>query len=508
MNATAIQASYEDARPFAPVPLNGNDSPPVWGVPDMAIVRANRMPPAPFPGETMGTLWPLMKDLAEGAGAPVDYVATSILAVAASLIGGKRWVKPWDGWVEPCIFWNAIVGSPSSAKSPALDAAILPLRQMDVDIAERHKAALMSYAAVAERASAESKLWQEKVKQAAKDGVATPCKPDGAEAPDAPQRKRLYVQDSTPEEMAAILSGNPSGTLHLRDELAGWIESFERYTAGGRPFWLEAYGGRQFVVDRKGLPKPIVVPFNGVSVLGGIQPDKLRDALLNSSDDGLAARFMWVWPDPIEYRRPKSVADRAKLDEIYRRLERLSWISEDARDLPFSTQAAAIFEEWIKTNTKDTDETVGLYAALLGKMRGRAARLALILEMLTWAADGGPEPSRVSEQSLARSLLLVDDYFKPHARRTFGDAALPQVDKDARAVARMIVKDGSQRINAREVYTDPRIHFGDAASMDAAAELLIDINWLRAAPSRAGSTPGRAKKDYLVNPAVHGGAHV
>jgi hypothetical protein len=506
MSAFAQRVAGE--RSFAPYLAEDNGKPAPWGVPDMAIVRANRMPPAPFPGDTLGSLWPLMRDLAEGAGAPVDYVATSVLAVAASLIGAKRWVKPWDGWEEPCILWTAIVGNPSSAKSPAIDAAILPLRQMDVDLAEQHKAALMSYAAVAERANAENKLWQDKVKQAAKDMVATPAKPDEAEAPDAPQRKRLYVQDSTPEEMAAILSGNPSGTLHLRDELAGWIEGFERYTAGGRPFWLEAYGGRQFVVDRKGLSKSIVVPFNGVSVLGGIQPDKLRDALLNASDDGLAARFLWVWPDPIEYRRPQSIADRGKLDAIYRQLERLAWINEDARALPLSTAAASIFEVWIKANTQETDENVGLYAALLGKMRGRAVRLALVLEMLAWAADGGAEPRTISEQSLARALLLVDDYFKPHARRTFGDAALPQVDKDARAVARLIVKDGSQRINAREVYTDPRIHFGDAASMDAVAELLMDINWLRAAPTRAGGGSGRQRKDYLVNPSVHGGARV
>lgn len=502
----AFLARVEAERPFAPYPEEASDKPAPWGIPDMSMVIANRVKAAQFPGEVLGDLWPLVQDLAEGAGSPVDYVATGVLSVVASLIGAKRWVSPWEGWEEPCVMWTALVGDPSSNKSPAIDAAILPLRAMELDLAEQHKAALMSYAAVAERANAENKLWQDKVKQAAKDAVATPSKPDEAEAPDAPQRKRLIVQDSTPEEMAAILAGNPNGTLHLRDELAGWLDSFERYTAGGRAFWLEAYGGRQFVVDRKSLSKPLVVPFNGVSVLGGIQPDKLRDALLNASDDGLAARFLWVWPEPITYRRPRQVADRARLDNLYRQLERLPHVDEAARALSLASDAADVFEQWITENDADVRGNTGLYAALLGKLRGRALRLALVLEMLAWAERGGREPDRISKSTLARALILIEDYLKPHARRTFGDAALPQADKDAREVARFIAKAAAQRVNARDMRRDPAIGFSDAGRMEAAIEALEEAGWLRAAPSRAGGAPGRAKKDYLVNPAVHGGA--
>jgi hypothetical protein len=506
MNATPFAARVEDTRPFCPDPMGEDSQSPAWGPPDMSMLRANRSPAAPFPGDVFGSLWPLVQDLAAGAGSPVDYVATGILSVVASLVGAKRWVTPWAGWEEPCVLWVACVGDPSSNKSPAIDAAILPLRGMELDLAEQHKAALMGYATIAERASAETKLWQDKVKEAAKSNLATPSKPDAAEAPDAPQRKRLMVQDSTPEEMAAILSGNPNGTLHLRDELAGWLDSFERYTAGGRAFWLEAYGGRQFVVDRKSLTKPLVVPFNGVSVLGGIQPDKLRDTLLNASDDGLAARFLWSWPEPIRYRRPQQVADRGRLDMIYRQLERLRIVDETVRALPLSTEAASMFEQWIDENDSDVRDNTGLYAALLGKLRGRVLRLALVLEMLAWADRGGVEPVTVSTATLTKAMVLVEDYLKPHARRTFGDAALPQVDKDAREVARFIVKAAAERVNARDMRRDPAIGFNDSSRMDAAVEALEEAGWLRAAPLRIGGTAGRGRKDYLVNPSVHGGA--
>jgi hypothetical protein len=47
------------------------------------------------------------------------------------------------------------------------------------------------------------------VKEAAKEGLSTPPLPDDAVEPLQPQRRRLLVQDSTPEKLAEILSGNP-----------------------------------------------------------------------------------------------------------------------------------------------------------------------------------------------------------------------------------------------------------------------------------------------------------
>jgi hypothetical protein len=142
--------------------------------------------------------------------------------------------------------------------------------------------------------------------------------PDAAELPEDPMRRRLLVQDATPESMCELLASNPNGMLHMRDELSGSLSSFERYSPGGRDFWLEAYGGRSFVVDRKSGRGPVTIPFNGVSVLGDIQPEKLTECLLSTADDGLVSRFIWAWPDPIRYTRPRSVADIGRLDRIYR----------------------------------------------------------------------------------------------------------------------------------------------------------------------------------------------
>ncbi|TCP98292.1 uncharacterized protein DUF3987 [Sphingomonas sp. PP-F2F-A104-K0414] len=502
---------FEDASDYMG---RGSQSAPVWSKPDMTVLAGGRTAPPGMPTGMFGDLWPLVRDLAAGAGAPAEYVAVSIIAVAASLIGAKRSVQPFataPQWREPCVLWIAPVGDPSSNKSPAIDAATGPLKGMEKELAEQFKAGLIGWQTTAERSKAEKAAWLADVKTATKEGVATPSMPDAAVEPDEPQRPRLTVQDGTPEAVMEILSGNPNGILHLRDELAGWLMSFERYSPGGREFWLEAFGGRHFTVDRKSLKAPLFIEFNGVTVLGGIQPEKLSQCLLKSADDGLVARFLWAWPDPIRYQRPTGVADVALLERVYRRLLGL----QPARDeegkasavvLMLNDAAGAIFEEWIRDNDAVIREAAGLYKGFLGKLRGMVLRLALVVELIGWAASDRREPACISAETLTAVLGFIDDYAKPSAVRVFGDAALPLSERNAAALARHILKTKTQRINLRDVRRESGIAtLKIAADVEAATEALVEAGWLRGVGERAGDTAGKPRKDYLVNPMVHDG---
>lgn len=520
MNAAAFQAAYEEARPFSPEPFDGGmvveRKAAPWGEPDMTVLTGGRTAPPEMPDDLFGSLWSLVRDLAAGAGAPAEYVAVSIIAVAASLVGAKRAVKPFAtaGWQEPCVLWVAPVGDPSSNKSPAIDAATAPLKGMEKELAEQHKNGLIGWHTTAERAKAERAAWQANVKEATKIGAATPSMPDAAVEPDEPQRPRLMVQDGTPEAVMDILAGNPNGILHLRDELAGWLMSFERYSPGGREFWLEAFGGRHFTVDRKSLKAPLFIQFNGVTVLGGIQPEKLSECLLKTADDGLVARFLWAWPDPIRYQRPRALADASVLERVYRRLLGLQPQRNDKGEatpvvLMLDDAAALIFEEWIRDNDAAIKEAAGLYKGFLGKLRGMVLRLSLVAELLAWAAADGHEPTVIRPETLVAVLGFVEDYAKPSALRVFGDAALPLSERNAAALGKHILKTAAKRINLRDVRRSSGIAtLKVAADVDAAAEALAEAGWLRPAPTRAGDRPGQATKDYLVNPAVHGGANV
>ena len=65
-----------------------------------------------------------------------------------------------------------------------------------------------------------------------------------------------------------------------------------------------------------------------------------------------------------------------------------------------------------------------------------------------------PEPSAVSQKAVIKACATIADYFKPHAVAAFGDAALPQSEKDAVAIAREISRRQVDRFKAREMGRD------------------------------------------------------
>lgn len=500
MTAATMRDSFERAEPIN-----------LWPAPDLSVLNAGRRSPVPMPADLFGDVWPLLCDIAEGTATAPDYAGMGFLTACASLIGGKRRVKPYpsSSWSEPCILWAGCVGDPSSRKSPALDAVTEPLRAIELDGAEAHKLALRDWQETTEGAKASRAAWQADLRKAVEAGQSKPAMPLDADEPDEPHRRRCLVGDSTPEALGSILAGNPAGTLHFRDELAGWLVSFDRYSPGGREFWLEAFGGRPFTIDRKNMRAPLHIPFNGVSVVGGVQPSKLATALLNGPDDGLVARFLWAWPDKLPFKRPRRTADIGALEQLYRSLDGLGWaLAPDGRQvsatLTLDPDAADIFEAWQVDNSAVDGEASGLFASFIGKMDGVVLRLALVAELTRWAMAGGAEPETVSAASLVAAAAFVDDYCKPMAARVYGDAALPKVERDAAVLGRYVIRLGERTINKRTLSRSPHksAHGLRGDALGDALDHLATADWLRDASSRDGDTVGRKREDYAVNPAV------
>jgi putative DNA primase/helicase len=175
-----------------------------------------------------------------------------------------------------------------------------------------------------------------------------------------------------------------------------------------RAFWLEAFNGNSFTVDRVkfGVNGSIRVPSLSIPVIGGIQPDKLQKALFNDTDDGLAARFMYVWPEPVPPRKPSAYADNEQALNALLKLQKLALIlneKEQPVSIPITLEEPAIphFEEYRQDAYQEEQSASGLYLSYLGKNGGRALRLALILEMLWWSAGDNPHPpASISKEAL------------------------------------------------------------------------------------------------------------
>jgi len=144
-----------------------------------------------------------------------------------------------------------------------------------------------------------------------KRGAPAPLPPVTAAGPE-PKSPRLRQHDVTIEKVAALLgTAAPKGLLIWRDELTGWIDGMTSYNDAGRAFWVEAYGGRPYRLERQKHPEPIEIAYFVVAVYGSTQPDKIA-ALMRGADDGLLSRFLWLWPEPIPFRLGRALpgADR------------------------------------------------------------------------------------------------------------------------------------------------------------------------------------------------------
>jgi len=306
------------------------------------------------------------------------------------------------------------------------------------------------------------------------------------------------------------MAANPKGLLYIRDELTGWLGNFDRYggSGGDRAMWLEAWGGRSYIIDRVKLDgEPIQIPHLSVGVLGGIQPDRLASVLHAGDDDGLHARFLYFWPEPVPPMRPIGDLANGPALAALRRLSALDMIeSGDGKTrhkiVGLTDSAADLFQQWRDAHVDY--EPNGRLAGWWGKCPGFFLRLALVLKFLWWAPEHRlAEPECIDKRAAAAAAALVDDYLKPMAECAYGDAALPVAERSTATLAQWIVKTRPQIINARNLRRKVRLpELREAAEIHAAIKSLDEAGWLMAKPSRAGGGHGRQREDYMVNPKV------
>jgi len=319
------------------------------------------------------------------------------------------------------------------------------------------------------------------------------------------------VNDGTIERLGAILAKQPRGTLQMRDELAGWLEGMARYSGGGsdRPFWLEAFGGRGFTVERMGR-EPLTIDRLTIGVLGGIQPDRLKSLLFKSDDDGLLARFLPIWPEPAPLRRPQVWADEALMESALERLLTLDLVTDEAGEarpwfIPFTEDARGLMDDFRLAVRGWEAGAEGLMLSFVGKLPGMAARLALVLGFLDWAADGAEEPREITHQHFGRAAHLVEAYLLPMARRAYADAATPKPERAARRLVGIIREQGWQRFASRDVLRLDRAGLGSKAELDPALVLLTDGDCIRPIDPTVNPQGGRPQRLFSVNPAILGG---
>jgi DNA polymerase I-like protein with 3'-5' exonuclease and polymerase domains len=200
-------------------------------------------------------------------------LAMSALVVCAGAITDEitLQMKRYDHhWRESARIWGGLIGVPSTKKTPAMRRAEKALRQLETELARRHASEMEAYKKLPEE---EQELIEE------------------------PRQQRIIIKDVTTEGVQEVFRhwAGPRGLYCSQDEIAGWFGAMDRYnsTRGltDRAFWMEMYNGGAYPVDRIKRGSFIIENLSA-NVLGGIQPDRIRDIAKDTVDDGLIQRLI------------------------------------------------------------------------------------------------------------------------------------------------------------------------------------------------------------------------
>jgi hypothetical protein len=486
-----------------------------WPEPDLRLVDDDRTPAPKLDHDALPAGWEewIGKE-ASARGCPRDYIAAGLIVGASGWMGNSRHASVNEMWSEPPHLWLAEIGAPSTGKTPGLKPFIDASRAIERDAEPAWQVALAKHASLAEAAKAIEEQWCADMRKAIKAAQPTPDRPLGSDAPSEPPRPRLLAMDATTEELQHLLATQPRGLLYVRDELTGWFGNHDRYggSGGDRAFFLEAWNGGAYVADRvKHRGQPVRIPHSSLAIVGGIQPDRLREALAGA-DDGLAARFVYIWPDPPPISRLVSEPDGAMRNRSQRlvataqRLHALPMEADSAGEpapvlLRLDRNALALFDELRQEAMQRARSSRGLASGWHGKTPGRALRLALVFELLAWSGEGSSEPRIMSGDAMARAGAYLD-YLAAMFDRVTAGLAIRRDEADAAAIARYILSQRSLMLNERELYQLPGWSWlRDRERRAAALRALSDAGWIRRV---SGIGSRRPRGDWRISPRLRG----
>jgi len=460
----------------------------------------------------------LAADVAERMQVPIDYPAVVMVLSLAGVVNRRAVIQPKANdteWVVVPNLWGGIIAPPGFMKSPVIQAATRPLDQIQTEWRLAHEDAMRSHAHAEEEFELRRSGWKEQYKKNAKKGNALPPRPDGK--PEKPRLRRLIVNDSTFEALHEIMCENPAGILVVRDELTGWWSQLDRSgREGERAFSLQAWNGDTgHTIDRIGRGT-IHVAACCMSMLGGIQPGRLRSYLVDAledgpSNDGLIQRFqILVWPDtPSAWTYVDRLPDEASEQQAARVFRKLVEVdADDPMRFRFTPEAQNLFEDWLgKLEVKIRgDELHPALVSHLSKYRSLMPSLALLFALSDWAV-GGDITETVSLAHAKRAAAFCD-YLESHARRVYSCIVTPQLraarELASKIKARKLGKDGL--FSGREVYLKGWSGLDTPEAFRGAAEVLQEAGWIREVMGKSGALGGRPTRNYQVNPKIMRGS--
>ena len=436
-----------------------------WPAIDGAFLSDQNAAVPGFPLDALPAPWRAwITDTATSVNVPTDYVAQAVLAAVAGLCGAGVWVRVSPVWSDPLSLWLAVVGAPSSGKSPALASVRRLLRVLE------------------------------------SEGTRPGTRPvSETVAPDLPGDLPDHLPDDLPNwrkrrplrivaggSLEAVLDAsraNGRGVILWRDEPEG---CFAPLLAGGAVRELD--------------------PFP-VTILGALEPERLAGTVQRRQAT-VAARFLYALPAPPPFQ-PLAERKRARDDDAVALLRAIfgkAGTMGDPLHVHVDDEGLAALDCFLGNLHADVREAQGLEAAWLGKGRGVVPRLAGVLHLLDWSARQLSDPSAelldIGRDVMERAIAVWSGYYRQHAKAFFDHAAPSDLEARARRVVRWLSSCGPGEVSREDVRRTALGQTVTASEADRVLARLTEAGVLRPIAVKQPAQRGRPALRWAVNPAL------
>ncbi|MCD9145785.1 DUF3987 domain-containing protein [Streptomyces albireticuli] len=390
-------------------------------------------PPMPrFPTERLGTLGKFVTATAASLQTPEDLVAFAALASISTATGGRVRVQVKPDWHESTALYLVALADSSEKKTPALNAAAAPLREMEEGLMEQARPEVEATAqeiriTTARMSKAEQGATSpDAAKRAEAEADAEAMRARLLELGDAPELPRLLVRDITLEALAKRMYEQGGRIGSLASEGGLFKVAAGLYGNNGKAntdLLLEAYTGGPYTIDRTGRASARMAhTFLALGLV--VQPGIVAGLEKQNPEfrqSGLLGRFLYAKPSPTDEDTfdsppvPLPVAEDYR-DRIRHLITRL-WMGPPTapETMYLSPGARQTFGEFYNSFARRRKPGGDLYdlADWAGKLRGQLIRIAACLTLYEDHAA-----REISEERI-RDALDMAPYLIAHARAVF-----------------------------------------------------------------------------------------
>lgn len=429
---------------------------------------------------------------------PVDpgYLVMPALVTFSACMGTGRRVQCKQGWYEPPLLWGALIAEPSSLKTPATKAILKPLGSIELELHEENESFRKSY----EQELAEWKMNGNGLK--GKKAVA-----HLGDMPEPPKENRLLVQDCTLEAMATLMADNPRGMCLYRNELGSWLRGFGKYSKGNGDSgemneWCEYWDCMAGMIDRKhGTPKRIHVPNKAAAVFGTIPPEVIAACATDDKfDSGFFGRILFMMPPKRLEQWTDVCIDPADMEGWISECKKAFYDDVGVRDgneyrfkiVPMTASAQKIWIDWYNAWGQRLWTSQGEVLFGLGKLKGYAGRLALLLAGFEYHWQQRREI--MVNQTHVKNAITMIEWFSREMIRVYKMVTTPkQKRKEERLESWIRTQDG--KVSIRKLQMSNPTRFTTSKDAEQALEALVRAGkgrWV----TRAPEGPGRPSREF------------